>query len=190
MLRQPTRDATRKTTKADDAMACHLGKDAKRRIRHENALLPTQDFIHKEPISGDSIMSIAPSSVHQDKGPCPNKQRPPSSSCCPSCRFAEPSTDASALLTLARKIDEKASLALERLGAASPKGLMTVKEAANFLSISERTIRQQLADRQWPGYRCGTAVRVDPLEIKARMKRVPSARRASRAFPRQRDGTP
>jgi len=135
-------------------------------------------------------MSIAPSPVPQDSAPCPDTPHLLPTSRCPSCRFAEPSTEASALLTLARKIDENVSLALERLGTTPTKGLMTVKEAANFLSISERTIRQQLADRQWPGYRCGTAVRVDPFEIKARMKRVPSARRASRSFPRQRDGTP
>ncbi|MCS6286497.1 MAG: helix-turn-helix domain-containing protein [Nitrospira sp.] len=61
---------------------------------------------------------------------------------------------------------------------------MTVKEAAQFLRISERTIRAQLASKQWPGYRCGAAVRVDPLELKARMKRAPFGGKPSRSRPR------
>lgn len=95
------------------------------------------------------------------------------------------STDATSPLTSAavlsylQRLEELVRLLLNRSDCTSP-GLMTVKEAARFLKISERTIRAQLASKQWPGYRCGAAVRVDPLEIKARMKRVPFCTRRSR----------
>lgn len=50
--------------------------------------------------------------------------------------------------------------------------LLSVKQAARLLSLSERTIRLRIATREWPAYRCGSAIRVDPLEIRSRMKRA------------------
>lgn len=50
--------------------------------------------------------------------------------------------------------------------------LVSVKQAARLLGLSERTIRHRIATREWPAYRCGSAVRVDPLEIRTRMKRA------------------
>ncbi len=47
--------------------------------------------------------------------------------------------------------------------------LMSIKAAAQYLSLSERTIRERIALRQWPAYRSGNAVRVDPIELKALM---------------------
>lgn len=87
------------------------------------------------------------------------------------------------VMSFMKRLDENISLLLERVAATAP-GLMTVKDAARFLGIGERTIRAKLATREWPDYRCGAAVRVDPLELKARMKRVPGSRKAGRSSPR------
>lgn len=51
--------------------------------------------------------------------------------------------------------------------------LFSIKEAAQFLALSERTIRERIALREWPAYRCGKAVRVDPEEIRMRMRNKP-----------------
>lgn len=83
------------------------------------------------------------------------------------------------VLSHLQRLEELVRLLLIRSDGTAP-GLMTVKEAAQFLKISERTIRAQLTSKQWPSYRCGAAVRVDPLEIKARMKRVPFCTKRSR----------
>ena len=99
------------------------------------------------------------------------------------CEGVPPPIDSIRLLAYLNRIDENIVLLLARLEPAS-LGLMTVKEAAQFLRISERTIRAQLTSKQWPGYRCGAAVRVDPLELKARMKRVPFGGKPSRSRPR------
>ncbi len=90
-----------------------------------------------------------------------------------------PPIESATVLPYLQRLEELVRLLLSRSDGTSP-GLMTVKEAARFLKISERTIRAQLASKQWPGYRCGAAVRVDPLEIKARMKRVPFGTKRSR----------
>jgi excisionase family DNA binding protein len=59
---------------------------------------------------------------------------------------------------------------LERLKQDRTSGqLMSIKAAAQYLSLSERTIRERIALRQWPAYRSGNAVRVDPIELKALM---------------------
>ena len=99
------------------------------------------------------------------------------------CEGALPPIDSIGLLAYLKRLDENIVLLLARFEPAS-LGLMTVKEAAQFLRISERTIRAQLSSKQWPGYRCGAAVRVDPLELKARMKRVPFGGKPSRSRPR------
>lgn len=90
-----------------------------------------------------------------------------------------PPLTSAAILSYLQRLEELMRLLMNRSDSTRP-GLMTVKEAAQFLKISERTIRAQLASKQWPGYRCGAAVRVDPLEIKARMKRVPFCTKRSR----------
>ena len=61
---------------------------------------------------------------------------------------------------------------LVKNGSPSPSAgrLFSIKEAAQFLALSERTIRERIALREWPSYRCGKAVRVDPEEIRTRMR--------------------
>lgn len=54
----------------------------------------------------------------------------------------------------------------------SASELLSIKQAAQVLSLSERTIRDRIATREWPAYRCGSAIRVDPVEIRARMKQA------------------
>lgn len=124
--------------------------------------------------------------MQYDESPLPIREEPEDSSETGQQPHRRPySTDATSHLTSAavlsylQRLEELVRLLLNRSDCTSP-GLMTVKEAAKFLRISERTIRAQLASKQWPGYRCGAAVRVDPLEIKARMKRVPFCTRRSR----------
>lgn len=59
---------------------------------------------------------------------------------------------------------------LERLADQRARGqLMSIKVAAEYLALSERTIRERIALRQWPAYRSGNAVRVDVLELKELM---------------------
>jgi len=74
------------------------------------------------------------------------------------------------LFVTMRELGGKLDEILERLPHDRMSGqLMSVKAAAQFLSISERTIRERIATRQWPAYRSGNAVRVDPLELKSLM---------------------
>ncbi len=74
------------------------------------------------------------------------------------------------LVVTMRAVGGKLDEILERLTHDRMSGqLMSVKAAARFLSISERTIRERIATRQWPAYRSGNAVRVDPLELKSLM---------------------
>jgi len=75
------------------------------------------------------------------------------------------------------KILEQVSNQLDLLvkhSAATPaaSALLSIKDAAQVLSLSERTIRDRIATREWPAYRCGSAIRVDPVEIRARMKQA------------------
>lgn len=73
---------------------------------------------------------------------------------------------ASTMDAISAKLDE----ILERLQQERTCGqLMSIKAAAQYLSLSERTIRERIALRQWPAYRSGNAVRVDPIELKALM---------------------
>ncbi len=75
---------------------------------------------------------------------------------------------------VAAKVDalsEKLDAVLNYLSRDKRSGqLLSVKAAAQHLSLSERTIRERLAVREWPAYRCGKALRVDPEEIRARMR--------------------
>lgn len=50
--------------------------------------------------------------------------------------------------------------------------LSTVAQAAKCLGISPRTIRTQLYLGEWPGYRVGRAVRVDPEELRRLMNKA------------------
>jgi len=71
-----------------------------------------------------------------------------------------------------KAIEAKLDEIIERLPQDKINGqLMSVKAAARFLSLSERTIRERIAIRQWPAYRSGNAVRVDPFELKALMEK-------------------
>jgi excisionase family DNA binding protein len=77
-----------------------------------------------------------------------------------------------------QKIIERLSHQLDLLVKHSPStpsanALLSIKDAAQVLSLSERTIRDRIATREWPAYQCGSAIRVDPLEIRARMKQPP-----------------
>ena len=46
-----------------------------------------------------------------------------------------------------------------------------LKDAADYLDVTERTIRQMIADRRLTGYRSGTRlIRVDLNEIEAAMR--------------------
>lgn len=70
---------------------------------------------------------------------------------------------ASTMDAISAKLDE----ILDRLQQDRTRGqLMSIKAAAQYLSLSERTIRDRIALREWPAYRSGTAVRVDPDEIR------------------------
>jgi excisionase family DNA binding protein len=72
--------------------------------------------------------------------------------------------------TLLKEISRKLDRLLERADVSSTSGaLMSVKDAARFLALSERAIRNRIATRAWPAYRYGTAVRVNPHELKALM---------------------
>lgn len=53
------------------------------------------------------------------------------------------------------------------------KMLVTIKEAARLLSVSERLLRGRIARGAWPCYRAGRAVRVNPAELLAYMARPP-----------------
>lgn len=76
---------------------------------------------------------------------------------------------------------ERISAQLDRLlrgGATSaPNQLVTVAEASRLLGVSERVIRKRLARKDWPLYRCGRAVRVNPQEIMALMQDSSPAQR-------------
>ena len=73
--------------------------------------------------------------------------------------------------TLLKEISRKLDRLLERSDVSSTSGaLMSVKDAARFLALSERAIRNRIATRAWPAYRYGTAVRVNPHELKALMR--------------------
>lgn len=131
MHQQPTSDANKKTTEADDAMACHQGKDSKAR---------------------DPVWECA--------------------------RFLESWVSAhvqaretrEALAHLTTQLD---LLVKNASPSPSVSRLFSIKEAAQFLALSERTIRERIALREWPSYRCGKAVRVDPEEIRMRMRNKP-----------------
>lgn len=76
------------------------------------------------------------------------------------------------LVVAMKAIEARLDEILERLSQDRMSGqLMSVKAAAQFLSLSERTIRERIAIRQWPAYRSGNAVRVDPLELRALMQK-------------------
>lgn len=69
---------------------------------------------------------------------------------------------------------ERISAQLDRLlrreAPSAPTQLVTVAEASHQLGVSERAIRKRLARKDWPVYRCGRAVRVNPQELKALMQ--------------------
>lgn len=67
-------------------------------------------------------------------------------------------------------ISGQLDLLLRREAPSPPNQLVAVPEAAQLLGVSERIIRKRLARKDWPVYRCGRSVRVDPQEIKALMK--------------------
>ncbi len=69
-----------------------------------------------------------------------------------------------------RSISTQLNVLLRHAQPSAPQELATIQEAAQLLGISERAIRGRLARKQWPVYRCGRAVRVDPQEIKTLMK--------------------
>ena len=74
------------------------------------------------------------------------------------------------LVTAMKAFEGRLDEMLEHLSQKKLSGqLMSVKAAAQYLSLSERTIRDRIALRQWPAYRSGNAVRVDPMELKALM---------------------
>lgn len=102
------------------------------------------------------------------------KMRDPAKEC---ARFLESwvSTYAQARETreVLKRLTEQLELIVKNATAAPVAGsLLSIKEAAQFLSLSERTIRSKVATREWPAYRCGTAVRVDPVELRTRMKQA------------------
>lgn len=47
--------------------------------------------------------------------------------------------------------------------------LLSIKDAARVLALSERFLRGRIARGAWPSYRAGRAVRVDPLELRSYM---------------------
>lgn len=130
MHRQPTRDANKKTTEADGAIACHQGKDSETRdpVWECARFLESWMSAHvqaRETREGLELLTKQLELIMQNATPSPSAGR-----------------------------------------------LLSIKEAAQFLSLSERTIRERIALREWPAYRCGKAVRVDPVELRARMKQA------------------
>lgn len=92
-------------------------------------------------------------------------------------RFLESWVSAYAQARETREALERLTTQLDLLVKSAPPSpsagrLLSIKEAAQFLSLSERTIRERIALREWPAYRCGTAVRVDPVELRTRMKQA------------------
>ena len=76
--------------------------------------------------------------------------------------------------------------------------LLTLRETAEFLSVSERTARRLIDERGLPGYRLGqkgTAIRVDEGELEAWLRRDVSddgslqGQLRADANPAERDGT-
>jgi excisionase family DNA binding protein len=54
--------------------------------------------------------------------------------------------------------------------------LQTIEAAANYLKVSQRTVRRYIADGILPGYRVGpSAVRVDQADLDALVRRIPAA---------------
>lgn len=83
-------------------------------------------------------------------------------------------TSTELLCAIARKLDE----ILGRSAVPNPALLLSVKDASHVLALSERFLRGRIARGEWPSYRAGRAVRVDPTELKAFMAKP--ARRGRR----------
>lgn len=63
-------------------------------------------------------------------------------------------------------------------GAAPPRRLATIADAADYAACSHKTIRRRIADGTLPAYRFGKrALRVDLNELDRSLRKVPTAGR-------------
>ena len=60
---------------------------------------------------------------------------------------------------------------------AGRRRLESLRSAAARLGVSERTVRRRIADGSIPGYKIGPGriLRVDPIEVDAALRRIPTA---------------
>ena len=66
------------------------------------------------------------------------------------------------------------------------QGFFTPKTLANYLALSERTVRQLLADNTIPSYRIAGSRRIDPSDVDSYLQRCRNGR--TLASPIQRVG--
>ena len=54
--------------------------------------------------------------------------------------------------------------------------LLRVREAAQFLGLSQQTLYKHFEEKRIPGYRMGKALRFDVMELKKLMRQSPTGR--------------
>ena len=63
--------------------------------------------------------------------------------------------------------------------AQSTRQLETLQEAADRLRVHPRTLRRRIAAGSLNAYRIGTVIRLDPAEVDALLRPIPSAGRVA-----------